>query len=57
MENRHRERIRKKFKRRPADSRIVALNIPDEHERNNPALIELLEKRVGPVISRFLAEM
>ena len=42
----HRERIRKKFKQRPADNRIIALNIPDEYERGDPRLIELLKAKV-----------
>jgi predicted protein tyrosine phosphatase len=53
MENHHRERIRKKFKQRPADNRIITLNIPDEFERGDPYLIELLEKKATHVIRRF----
>jgi len=46
MENYHREHIRKKFKQRPSDSRIITLNIPDEFERGDPELIELLKSKV-----------
>ncbi|MFA8384366.1 MAG: low molecular weight protein tyrosine phosphatase family protein [Pelagibaca sp.] len=47
MENHHREWIRRKFKKnRPADSRIITLNIPDEYERGDPELIELLKSKV-----------
>jgi len=46
MENHHREHIRKKFKQRPADSRIITLNIPDEYERGDPELIALLKTKV-----------
>jgi predicted protein tyrosine phosphatase len=46
MENHHRERIRKKFKQRPPDNRIVTLNIPDEYERGDPELIALLKDKV-----------
>lgn len=53
METHHRERIRRKFKERPADSRIITLHIPDEYERDDPALIELLRQRAGPVIRQF----
>lgn len=53
METHHRERIRKKFKQRPADNRIITLNIPDEFERGDPYLIELLQKKVPHVIRRF----
>ena len=53
METHHRERIRKKFKKRPADRRIVTLHIPDEYERDDPHLIELLQKKAGPIIRQF----
>lgn len=56
MEKHHRERIRKKFKERPADGRIITLNIPDEYERNDPVLIELLKRKAGPIIRRFLTQ-
>ncbi|MCR9123998.1 MAG: phosphotyrosine protein phosphatase [Phyllobacteriaceae bacterium] len=46
MEPHHRERIRKKFKQRPADHRIITLHIPDEYERGDPVLIELLKSKV-----------
>lgn len=46
METHHRERIRKKFKKRPPDNMIVTLHIPDEYERGDPELVELLEDRV-----------
>ena len=47
MENHHRERIRRKFKKqRPPDNRIITLNIPDEYERGDPELIELLKSKV-----------
>lgn len=45
METHHRERIRKKYKQRPADNRIITLHIPDEYERGDPELIELLRVR------------
>ena len=54
METRHRERIRKKYKQRPHDRHIITLHIPDEYERGDPELIELLEKKAGPAIRQFL---
>lgn len=45
METHHRERIRKKFKERPDDNRIITLNIPDEYERDDPELIALLKEK------------
>ena len=50
MESHHREWIRKKFKQRPADSKIVALGIPDEYERDDPVLVELLKAKVAPYL-------
>lgn len=54
METHHRERIRKKFKQRPHDSRIVTLGIPDEYERDAPELIALLQEKAAPIIQRCL---
>ena len=54
MENHHRERIRKKFKQRPPDSRIVILNIPDEYERGDPELIALLKDKVTHRLDQML---
>jgi len=48
METHHRERIRKKFKKRPPDNRIITLHIPDEYERGDPVLVALLKEKVGP---------
>ena len=56
MENQQREKIRKKFKHRPSDRHIINLNIPDEYERDQPELIELLELKVRPRIDRALRE-
>lgn len=52
METHHRERIRKKYKQRPSDDRIITLYIPDEYERGDPVLIELLEAKVTPYLHR-----
>lgn len=46
METHHRERIRKKFKKRPTDNRIITLHIPDEYERGDPELVALLKDKV-----------
>lgn len=48
METHHRERIRKKFRQRPADHRIITLHIPDIYERGDAELVELLHQKVGP---------
>lgn len=56
METHHRERIRKKYKQRPADNRIITLGIPDEYERGDPTLIELLRAKVEPRLASILTE-
>lgn len=48
METHHRERIRKKFKQRPADNKIITLHIPDEYERGDPELIAILKDKIEP---------
>lgn len=53
IETHHRERIRKKFKQRPTDGLIITLHIPDEYERGDPALIELLKARAEPRLREF----
>jgi len=52
MEARHREWIRQKFRDRPADSRILILHIPDEYDRGDPVLIDLLKERAGPIMEK-----
>ncbi|MHA3977356.1 low molecular weight protein tyrosine phosphatase family protein [Halovulum sp. GXIMD14794] len=48
METHHRDRIRKKYKKRPPDNRIITLHIPDEYERGDPELVELLNEKIEP---------
>jgi predicted protein tyrosine phosphatase len=52
MEKAHRNRITKKFGALLKDKRIVCLNIPDEFEYLDPALVRILETRVGPFFNR-----
>ena len=54
METSHRNRISKKFKKHLAGKRIVVLNIPDEYEYMEPALIAVLERKVGPLLARYV---
>lgn len=56
MEPHHRDKIRKKFKKRPTDARIITLHIPDEYERDDPELIALLEDKVGGRLKALLAD-
>jgi len=52
METHHRDRIRKKFKKRPADDRIVTLHIPDDYERGDASLVALLKEKVEPRLAK-----
>jgi predicted protein tyrosine phosphatase len=50
MDRSHRNRLQKKFKKFLNGKRVVCLNIPDEFEFMDPALVRLLEARVGVVL-------
>jgi predicted protein tyrosine phosphatase len=54
MEKSHRNRIAKKFGKFLAGKKIVVLNIPDKYEFMQPALIAILERKVGPLIARHV---
>ena len=56
METSHRNRISKKFKKHLAGKRIVVLNIPDEYEYMQPALVAVLQRKVGPLLERHVAK-
>lgn len=48
MEAVHKKRLTKRFKDRLDRSKLITLGIPDEYERDQPELIELLKMRVEP---------
>ena len=52
MERAHRNRLAKRFKQHLKSKRIVCLDIPDEFEFMDPALVKLLEAKVGPFFAR-----
>jgi predicted protein tyrosine phosphatase len=54
METSHRNRITKKFKKYLTGKRIVILNIPDDYEFMQPALVAVLERRAGPFLARHV---
>ena len=54
METSHRNRITKKFKKYLSGKRIVVLNIPDEYEFMQPALLAVLERKVAPLLARYV---
>jgi len=57
METHHRERIRKKFKQRPADNRIITLHIPDEYERGDHELVALLKDKIEPRLQNIVGAL
>lgn len=50
MENRHREKLRKRFKAQLREQQIVCLNIPDDYDFMAPELIQLLRQKVPPFL-------
>ena len=47
MERKHADRLREKFPEETADKPLVVLRIPDEFQRDDPALIELLREKLS----------
>ena len=52
MERVHRNKLSKNFRAQLKNKRVVCLDIPDEFEYMDPALVRLLEVKVGPFFSR-----
>lgn len=50
MEKVHRNRLNRKFKSALAGKRVAVLNIPDEYDYMDPALIALLKSRCASYI-------
>ncbi|MFI4916570.1 MAG: low molecular weight protein tyrosine phosphatase family protein [Phycisphaerales bacterium JB060] len=48
MEPVHKRKLAARFGEHLANARVVCLNIPDRYREMDPALIELLERRVPP---------
>jgi predicted protein tyrosine phosphatase len=46
MEKSHKSKLSQKFKPALKGKRVICLDIPDEYEYMEPALVELLEKKV-----------
>jgi len=53
MEKSHLKKLSQKFRPWLKDKRVVCLNIPDEYEYMESALIELLKKKVLPLLGTF----
>ena len=52
MEPVHRTRLANKFSRHLQSKRIICLDIPDDFEFMDPALVRVLEAKVGPFFRR-----
>jgi len=52
MERSHRSKLAQKFRTHLKNKRIICLDIKDEYEYMDPALIRLLEAKVGPFFGR-----
>jgi predicted protein tyrosine phosphatase len=50
MENRHRSRLSKKYKKHLNGQKVITLGIPDDYEYMHPDLIQLLEAKAGPFL-------
>lgn len=50
MEKAHRNKLSKRFKRHLGGKRVICLDIPDDYEFMDPALIRLLETKAGPFL-------
>ena len=48
MEKTHRNKLQQRFRRYLKKARIICLDIPDEFEFMDPALVRLLEAKAGP---------
>jgi predicted protein tyrosine phosphatase len=50
MESSHRTKMARKFKRYLGGKRVVVVGIPDEYEYMDPRLIEVLKRKVPPLL-------
>jgi len=52
MERKHRSKLARQFRAELKNKRVVCLDIPDEFAYMDPALVQILEAKVGPFFSR-----
>ena len=50
MEKTHRTRLSKRFRKHLNGKRVICLDIPDDYEYMDPALVTLLEAKTGPFL-------
>ena len=53
MEKSHRTQLSKKFQPWLKGKQVICLDIPDKYEYMEPALVELLKKKVLPLLRSF----
>jgi predicted protein tyrosine phosphatase len=53
MEKAHRSKLSKNFQSWLKHKRVICLNIPDEYEYMEPELIEILKRKVLPLLGTF----
>jgi predicted protein tyrosine phosphatase len=53
MEKSHRSKLSKNFHPWLKDKRVICLDIPDEYEYMEPSLVELLKRKVLPLLGTF----
>jgi predicted protein tyrosine phosphatase len=56
MESVHRAKLAAKFRPYMANKHVVCLDIPDQYEYMDPALVELLKAKVAPFLPDALAK-
>ena len=52
METVHRRRLQARFGRHPSHARVISLDIPDDYDFMDEALVRLLTARAGPHLRR-----
>ena len=50
MENEHRNKLNRKYKRYLNGQRVIVLGIPDNYDCMDPELVEILKKKVPPLL-------
>lgn len=53
MEKSHRQKLSKNFQPWLKNKRVVCLDIPDEYEYMEPRLVQLLKRKVLPLLGTF----
>jgi predicted protein tyrosine phosphatase len=57
MEKSHRSKLSRNFQPWLKHKRVICLDIPDEYEYMEPALVQLLKKKVLPLLGTFRRDL